>query len=57
MLYTPDGFAPGTSDLANQEIKLVETFGRGIGRARGTPYHTKRFGTTRTTFATKKATG
>jgi hypothetical protein len=42
MLYTPDGFAPGTSDLANQEIKLVETFGRGIGRARGTPYHTKK---------------
>ncbi len=41
MLYTPDGFAPGTSDLANQEIKLVETFGRGIGRARGTSYHTK----------------
>ena len=41
MLYTPDGYAPGTSDLANQEIKLVETFGRGIGRARGTPYHTK----------------
>ncbi len=42
MLYTPDGFGPGTSDLANQEIKLVETFGRGIGRARGTSYHTKR---------------
>lgn len=42
MLYTPDGYAPGTSDLANREIKLVETFGRGIGRARGTSYHTKR---------------
>lgn len=42
MLYTPDGFGPGTSDLANQEIKLVETFGRGIGRARGTSYHTKK---------------
>jgi starch-binding outer membrane protein, SusD/RagB family len=42
MIYTPDGFGPGTSDLANQEIKLVETFGRGIGRARGTSYHTKR---------------
>lgn len=42
MLYTPDGFAPGTSDLADREIKLVETFGRGIGRARGTSYHTKR---------------
>ncbi len=41
MLYTPDGYAPGTSDLANREIKLVETFGRGIGRARGTSYHTK----------------
>lgn len=42
MLYTPDGFAPGTSDLAARELKLVETFGRGIGRARGTSYHTKR---------------
>jgi len=42
MLYTPDGYGPGTSDLANQEIKLVETFGRGIGRSRGTPYHTKK---------------
>ncbi|MCE4563432.1 RagB/SusD family nutrient uptake outer membrane protein [Maribellus sp. CM-23] len=42
MLYTPDGFAPGTSDLANREIRLVETFGRGIGRARGTSYHTKK---------------
>ncbi len=41
MLYTPDGFGPGTSDLANQEIKLVETFGRGIGRARGTNYHSR----------------
>lgn len=41
MLYTPDGYAPGTSDRANEEIKLVETFGRGIGRARGTSYHTK----------------
>jgi hypothetical protein len=42
MLYTPDGFGPGTLDLAAQEIKLVETFGRGIGRARGTSYHTKK---------------
>jgi hypothetical protein len=42
MLYTPDGFAPGTSDLANQKIDLVKTFGRGIGRARGTSYHTKK---------------
>jgi hypothetical protein len=42
MLYTPDGFAPGTSDLANQEIDQVKTFGRGIGRARGTSYHTKK---------------
>jgi len=42
MLYTPDGFGPGTSDLADREIKLVETFGRGIGRARGTSYHTKK---------------
>ena len=42
MLYTPDGYGPGTLDLAAQEIKLVETFGRGIGRARGTSYHTKK---------------
>lgn len=42
MLYTPDGFAPGTSDLAGQKIDLVNTFGRGIGRARGTSYHTKK---------------
>jgi hypothetical protein len=42
MLYTPDGFAPGTSDLANQEFDQVKTFGRGIGRARGTSYHTKK---------------
>jgi len=42
MLYTPDGFAPGTSDLAGQKIDQVNTFGRGIGRARGTSYHTKK---------------
>lgn len=42
MLYTPDGYGPGTSDLANREIQLVETFGRGIGRARGTSYHTQK---------------
>ena len=42
MLYTPDGFGPGTSDLATAEIQLVGTFGRGIGRARGTSYHTKK---------------
>lgn len=42
MLYTPDGFAPGTSDLATTQIQLVATFGRGIGRARGTSYHTKK---------------
>lgn len=42
MLYTPDGFGPGTSDLATAEIQLVRTFGRGIGRARGTSYHTKK---------------
>lgn len=41
MLYTPDGYAPGTSDRVNEEIQLLETFGRGIGRARGTSYHTK----------------
>ncbi len=38
---TPDGKGPGTSDLANNEIKMVETFGRGIGRARGTNYSTR----------------
>ncbi len=42
MLYTPDGYAPGTSDLAGQTIDQVNTFGRGIGRARGTSYHTKK---------------
>lgn len=40
MIYTPDGFGPGTSDLNGQAIDLVGTFGRGIGRARGTSYHT-----------------
>jgi len=42
MLYTPDGYGPGTFDNINLEFKLVETFGRGIGRARGTSYHTKK---------------
>lgn len=42
MLYTPDGYGPGTTDNINLEFKLVETIGRGIGRARGTPYHTKK---------------
>lgn len=43
MLYTPDGKGPGTSDLANNaDYRMVETFGRGIGRARGTSYHTKK---------------
>ncbi len=41
MIYTPDGFGPGTSDLNGQAIDLVATFGRGIGRARGTSYHTR----------------
>lgn len=41
-LRTPDGKGPGTSDLAAQDIKLVETFGRGIGRARGTNYSTRK---------------
>lgn len=41
MLYTPDGYAPGTSDRTGEEIQMLETFGRGIGRARGTSYHTK----------------
>jgi SusD family. len=42
MLYTPDGIGPGTSDAMGEEIKQMETFGRGIGRARGTSYHTKK---------------
>jgi starch-binding outer membrane protein, SusD/RagB family len=37
-IYTPDGKS-GTSDLPNREIKLVETFGRGIGRTPPTKYH------------------
>ncbi|WP_336516351.1 RagB/SusD family nutrient uptake outer membrane protein [Pollutibacter soli] len=37
-IYTPDG-KTGTSDLAGREIKLVETFGRGIGRTPNTIYH------------------
>jgi hypothetical protein len=40
-LKTPNGVGPGTSDIAANEIKLVETFGRGIGRARGTNYSTR----------------
>ena len=40
-IYTPDGRA-GTSDLVNQEYKLVETFGRGTSKARNTSYHSKR---------------
>ncbi|MEI6137903.1 MAG: RagB/SusD family nutrient uptake outer membrane protein [Mariniphaga sp.] len=38
---TPNGAGPATSDIAAQDIKLVETFGRGIGRARGTNYSTR----------------
>jgi len=37
-IYTSDGKS-GTSDLPNREIKLVETFGRGIGRTPPTTYH------------------
>jgi len=39
-IYTPDG-QRGMSDGANNEYDLVKTFGRGIGRIRGTKYHTK----------------
>ncbi|MDR1090244.1 MAG: RagB/SusD family nutrient uptake outer membrane protein [Prevotella sp.] len=39
-LYTPDG-KRGMSDGADNEFDLVKTFGRGIGRVRGTKYHTQ----------------
>ena len=39
-LYTPDG-KRGMSDGANNEYDIVKTFGRGIGRIRGTQYSTK----------------
>ncbi len=39
---TPDGKGPATSDLTgNVDYKQLETFGRGIGRARNTMYHSK----------------
>lgn len=37
-IYTPDG-KTGMSDVAGREIKLVETFGRGIGRVPTTRYN------------------
>ncbi len=40
MVKTPDG-KQGMSDSPNQEIKLVETFGRGIGRTPPSDYHAK----------------
>ena len=39
MIYTPDGYGPGTSATLNLEIDLVETFGRGYGNMRSTEYH------------------
>ena len=39
-INTPDG-ANGMSDSPNAEIAHVQTYGRGIGRNRGTPYSTK----------------
>jgi starch-binding outer membrane protein, SusD/RagB family len=42
MLYTPDGKGPGTSATPGEAIKLVETFGRGVGTTRATSYATKR---------------
>lgn len=42
MIYTPDGKGPSTSATAGEEIKLVETFGRGVGTARATSYTTKK---------------
>ncbi len=41
MLYTPDGKGPSTSATVGEEIKLVETFGRGVGTCRATSYATK----------------
>jgi len=41
MLYTPDGFGPGTYDKDQLEIPLLETFGRGMAMIRSTSYHTK----------------
>ena len=38
MIYTPDGHQ-GTSDAVEQEIDLVETFGRGIGRCPPSDYY------------------
>lgn len=39
-INTPNG-NKGTSDAARIEIDQVTKYGRGIGRLRGTPYHTK----------------
>lgn len=39
-INTPNG-NKGTSDAAKIEIDQVTKYGRGIGRLRGTPYHTK----------------
>jgi hypothetical protein len=39
-INTPNG-NKGTADAANIEIDQVTKYGRGIGRLRGTPYHTK----------------
>jgi len=41
MIYTPDGKGPSTSATVGEPIKLVETFGRGVGTARATSYATK----------------
>lgn len=40
MIITPES-KQGMSDSPNQDIKLVETFGRGIGRTPPTDYHAK----------------
>lgn len=40
MIKTPDG-ANGLSDAANTELKLVETYGRGVARVRPTYYSYK----------------
>jgi hypothetical protein len=42
MMYTPDGYGPGTYDALKQEYDQVETFGRGMAMIRSTSYHTKK---------------
>jgi hypothetical protein len=48
-INTPNG-NKGTADAANIEIDQVTKYGRGIGRLRGTPYHTKTIWTDATDY-------